>query len=75
MKAVFLFFSHTQTREEPVVKITIPLRSSGSEYSRDVLDGLLLSVKESAPKVNTDIFMKVSFLKLLIRDSHVLVIN
>ncbi|KAJ7353721.1 hypothetical protein OS493_032591 [Desmophyllum pertusum] len=58
-------FQRLKTREEPVVKITIPLRSSGSEYSRDVLDGLLLSVKESAPKVNTDIFMKGIKLEIL----------
>ncbi|KAJ7363508.1 hypothetical protein OS493_009663 [Desmophyllum pertusum] len=52
------YFERLKTRKEPVFNIKIPLRSSGSEYSRDVLDGLLLSVKESAPKVNTDIFMK-----------------
>jgi len=32
-----------------------------SEYPRDVVDGLLLAIKESAPKIDTDVFLMVSF--------------
>ncbi|KAL9960043.1 hypothetical protein ACROYT_G033438 [Oculina patagonica] len=45
-------------KNEGSVRITIPLSRSGSKCTRDVLDGLLLSVKESAPNIDTDIFLE-----------------
>ena len=58
--------SSRQKKEgEESVQITIPLFRSGSEYPRDVLDGLLLSIKESAPKIDTEIFLKVSTLIIM----------
>ncbi|XP_068733285.1 uncharacterized protein [Montipora capricornis] len=44
-----------RTNEPP--HIIVPLSLRGSEYPRDVLDGLLLAIKESAPEINTDIFL------------------
>ncbi|KAL9960040.1 hypothetical protein ACROYT_G033435 [Oculina patagonica] len=45
-------------KKEGSLQISIPLYKSGSEYPRDVLDGLLLSIKESAPQIDTDRFLK-----------------
>jgi len=39
----------------------VPLCGSGSEYPRDVVDVVLLAIKELAPKIDTDIFLEVSF--------------
>lgn len=45
-----------RTNEPP--HINVPLSLSGSEYPRNVLDGLLLAIKESAPEIKTDIFLE-----------------
>ncbi|XP_020615021.1 uncharacterized protein LOC110053160 isoform X3 [Orbicella faveolata] len=52
----YCFKQKRQRTDEPTT-IKVPLCWRGSEYPRDVVDGLLLAIKELAPKIDTDIFL------------------
>ncbi|XP_020615024.1 uncharacterized protein LOC110053162 isoform X2 [Orbicella faveolata] len=44
--------------EGQTMPFEVPLCGSGSEYPRDVVDVVLLAIKELAPKIDTDIFLE-----------------
>lgn len=49
---------------EPVqiaLRVNVPLCRRGSDYPRDVLDGLYLSIKEVAGELDADYFKKVFY--------------
>ena len=49
---------------EPVqipLHVNVPLGRRGSDYPRDVLDGLNLSIKEAAGELDADYFKKVFY--------------
>ena len=55
---IFLSFQQ-RTVGQTTPSVTFPLCGSGSEYPRNVVNELLLAIKELAPKMDTGIFLQV----------------
>ena len=55
---IFLSFQQ-RTVGQTTPSVTVPLCGSGSEYPRNVVDELLLAIKELAPQMDTGIYAVV----------------
>nr|XP_058941873.1 uncharacterized protein LOC131770178 [Pocillopora verrucosa] len=66
------FLTRKYRREEASVNLLIKLHSRGSDCPRQVMDSLLLAIKESASELDVDEFTKDSFLKqIVVKCEHV----
>ncbi|XP_066030267.1 uncharacterized protein [Pocillopora verrucosa] len=66
------FLTRKDRREEASVNLLIKLHSRGSDCPRQVMDSLLLAIKESASELDVDEFTKDPFLKQIdVKCEHV----
>lgn len=61
-----LFLTHKLMGKEVSADISINLHKSGSDYPREVMDSLLLAIKESASELDVDKFTKDYFLRQMV---------